>query len=390
MMCNNDCFFSEPNSAVAQRIGEYTHANYRKSYYHAQGKRPSSLKDTDLKYNESTLFFSYQAYLAEETAFIFKSTLEKTGPDAIEKFTDECGRVIDVFVREPLEGSTLSWLGRGVKRFALEEIDAVIEVVFKEIQFEIAHVGVLRLDAHIQNIFDALSCEDENTQANVINSLLSRVQTLDLATVKVAQLTFRHARVQQFLTDNALLSKTFLFPHSSIAEEGERNHYLADIQSVLTIAHQPYAQPQNIDLLPAHLPQRVESSETAAEHATIRLAARSGFLFNLVDFYHQEMQALYTARSFSAAQMAGIQACLQVIKAQLEPMRSNNSNFLDCRHNVDNLELFIQDWLDYNTTSAKCCSFWQQVPMPSFPERRSSLASANSVAVVPVVRLENI
>lgn len=374
LACNNDCFFVEPHSPLALAISQKTHAAYRLSWNHQGGREPVSLRDGEFPHLHTALFFNYQTYCGEDVDYIFKSTLERTGPEALDIHIDDddCDYIAEAEVRQPLVDHALSWVGRGVKPFPLADMEQALACVIKEIDFELAHIGTLRLDAHIQNLLNALVCPPERVD-EVIEKLLMKVGGLDLSQVRTAQCTFKYPQAFAFLRDQHLLHTTYLFPHLAFETEPKQEAYLRDIASVMAVAHQPYADSQQIDKRPEHIARGAEaSSEIEAEHQAIRNRSRWNFLAGLATYYHHEMHMELNHHLFSPftkKHMHEIDHCLQLLEQEVlsDPDFSQQDNFQACQTNLKNLRLFIDDWLMYDATKHYRLP-WRKHSMPHFPE----------------------
>ncbi len=192
----NDIIICDPNNLVLIALRKKVSLNQQSS-------------------EKSVIQLMYDTYLADNPFYIISHTLKKTGPDTIMLLTEEeRGKIIEkVNLRKTQQiESDKSWCNRGIKKLADSiHLEPLYAHWLKIIIFEIKYLGILRLEDHINSLFDSIDCTD-NEKPTLIIEFIDKIKPLLINNVQYVQLTFEYNEILDFYTQNSLMDKTCLLP----------------------------------------------------------------------------------------------------------------------------------------------------------------------------------
>lgn len=114
-------------------------------------------------------------------------------------------RTLSYVAIAPFEINTLNWLQVSPQK--TDDIEKIVKKILGEIEFEVEHFKILRLDDHMEILLNTTVGYEE---ANIINNLLRFVSELDLSKVEIIQQTCRFQKVNDFYESKSLLNKSYL------------------------------------------------------------------------------------------------------------------------------------------------------------------------------------
>lgn len=354
----NDVLICEPNNRIMRLFANMARYNYQ----------VATFPDTDvatLVYSpelaDNLVYLKYsalavvQVYRNDSLSYTRDATLEKTGPvlllalirDYLSNLPVSCYTALAesfptmlhtleclacelsiedtdtvttpiLFVQEdqlriPLEitGSAEGWLGQRIRRF--NDRESAIACAVAIVEYGVTHGGgILRIDDMVTHVLESLLHVDGNTEA-IIAALLLRLDTIDFAPVRLAQLTFRYPQVIAFYEAQNLMPCTGLFPDS--AEELEL------FQSVISYAYQPFYN--------AH--ECVYGFEGREDRNVYRFHnARGAFLVACSTAYRHKIRHDIDGGGYTVGRSELMRECLRLLREELQTVHEGCHGIVEC------------------------------------------------------------